>query len=69
MNNYCAFSKDYKCIKWIDYEITHQSLRKWMKYATTIGLKLKRKINISTPCRLSWKPIIYHILKKCRTTE
>lgn len=26
MNNYCAFSKDHKCIKWIDYEITRQEL-------------------------------------------
>lgn len=26
MNNYCAFSKDHKCIKWIDYEITRQKL-------------------------------------------
>lgn len=22
MNNYCAFNKDHKCIKWTDYEIT-----------------------------------------------
>lgn len=28
MNNYCAFSKDHKCIKWIDYEITRQELAK-----------------------------------------
>lgn len=26
MNNYCAFSKDHKCIKWSDYEITRQEL-------------------------------------------
>lgn len=26
MNNYCAFSKDHTCIKWIDYEITRQEL-------------------------------------------
>lgn len=22
MNNYCAFSKDHKCIKWSDYQLT-----------------------------------------------
>ena len=26
MNNYCAFSKDHTCIKWMDYEITRQKL-------------------------------------------
>ncbi len=24
MENYCAFSKDHKCILWLDYEITRQ---------------------------------------------
>ena len=26
MNNYCAFSKEHTCLKWIDYEITRQEL-------------------------------------------
>jgi hypothetical protein len=26
MNNYCAFSKDYKWIKWMDYELTRHEL-------------------------------------------
>lgn len=26
MNNYCAFSKDKKCIKWTDYELTRFEL-------------------------------------------
>ena len=26
MNNYCAFSKGHKCLKWTDYEITRQEL-------------------------------------------
>lgn len=26
MNNYCAFSKNHKCIKWADYELTRQEL-------------------------------------------
>lgn len=26
MENYCAFSKNHKCIKWIDYELTRQEL-------------------------------------------
>ena len=26
MNNYCAFSKNNKCLKWLDYEITRHEL-------------------------------------------
>ena len=26
MRDYCAFSKDHTCIKWIDYEITREQL-------------------------------------------
>lgn len=26
MDNYCAFSKDHKCLKWKDYELTHHEL-------------------------------------------
>lgn len=26
MDNYCAFSKNNKCIKWIDYSITRREL-------------------------------------------
>ena len=26
MNNYCAFSKDKKCIKWLDYQLTRHEL-------------------------------------------
>ena len=26
MTNYCAYSKDHKCIKWMDYELTRLEL-------------------------------------------
>jgi len=26
MNDYCAFSKDNKCLKWMDYELTRHEL-------------------------------------------
>jgi hypothetical protein len=26
MNDYCALSKDHRCIKWIDYSLTLQEL-------------------------------------------
>lgn len=26
MENYCAFSKGHKCIKWMDYELARQEL-------------------------------------------
>lgn len=25
-NNYCAFSRDHKCIQWMDYELTRYEL-------------------------------------------
>ena len=27
MKNYCAFSKNHTCLKWIDYELTRQELK------------------------------------------
>ena len=27
MENYCAFSKNHKCLKWMDYELTRQELK------------------------------------------
>lgn len=26
MDNYCAFSKNHKCMKWMDYELTRHEL-------------------------------------------
>jgi hypothetical protein len=26
MNDYCAYSKNHKCIKWVDYELTRMEL-------------------------------------------
>lgn len=30
MNDYCAFSKNHKCLKWIDYELTKQELKDYI---------------------------------------
>ena len=27
MDNYCAFSKKHKCLKWMDYELTRMELK------------------------------------------
>lgn len=27
MNDYCAFSKDHRCIKWLDYSLALQQLK------------------------------------------
>lgn len=27
MNDYCAFSKDHRCLKWMDYLLAHQQLK------------------------------------------
>lgn len=26
MNNYCSFSNNHRCLKWVDYQVTRQEL-------------------------------------------
>ena len=26
MNNYCSFSNNHRCLKWVDYQVTRQKL-------------------------------------------
>lgn len=41
MNEYCAFSKDHKCIKWTDYELTRHELDEADELFTAIRLKYR----------------------------
>jgi len=49
MDNYCAFSKNHKCMKWMDYELTRHELEEadslchgnWIEIQ-----RLRRKIGI-----------------------
>lgn len=49
MNNYCAFSKNHDCLKWMDYILTRQELEEadelchgnWIEIQ-----KLQKRINV-----------------------
>ena len=43
MENYCAYSKDHKCIKWIDYQITRHELEEADTLCHGNMLELERK--------------------------
>ena len=43
MENYCAFSKNHKCIKWTDYEITRQELEEADELCHGNWIELQRK--------------------------
>ena len=43
MTNYCAFSKNHKCIKWIDYEITRQELEEADELCHGNRIEIQRK--------------------------
>ena len=43
MENYCAFSKNHKCIKWTDYEITRQELEEADELCHGSWIELQRK--------------------------
>lgn len=46
-NNYCAFSRDHKCIQWMDYELTRYELAEANEYVMETGLKSNICGNIS----------------------
>lgn len=43
MENYCAFSKNHKCVKWTDYEITRQELEEADELCHGNWIELQRK--------------------------
>ena len=53
MENYCAFSKDHKCILWLDYEITRQELEECHTLCHGNWIEIERKYNISKNCDTS----------------
>ena len=49
MDNYCAFSKNHKCMKWTDYELTRHELEEadTLCHGNWIEIQhLRRKIEI-----------------------
>ena len=43
MNNYCAFSQNNKCLKWMDYEITRHELEEADDLCHGNGIESQRK--------------------------
>lgn len=43
MNNYCAFSKDHKCFKWMDYELTRYELEEADELCHGNWIEIQRK--------------------------
>ena len=43
MNNYCAFSQNNKCLKWMDYEITRHELEEADKLCHGNCIEIQRK--------------------------
>ena len=49
MDNYCAFSKNHKCMKWMDYELTRHELEEAdaLCHGNRIEIQhLRRKIEV-----------------------
>ena len=42
-NNYCAFSKDHKCIQWMDYELTRHELAEANELCHGNWIEIERK--------------------------
>lgn len=62
MNNYCAFSEDQACIKWMDYEIIHQELEEVDELCHGNWIEIGK--NLSYPAIYFWIAIKSHIQKK-----
>ncbi len=54
MNNYCAFSKNNKCLKWMDYEITRHELEEADDLCHGNRIEIQRKTNTYKCSRRSW---------------
>lgn len=65
MTDYCAFSKDHQCVKWMDYELTRSELEEadelchgnWIEIQSLLDRvrmleELLKKNNISIPPQL-----------------
>ena len=62
MENYCAFSKDHKCILWLDYDITRQELEECHTLCHGNWIEIERKYKYIQELRLlldkqTWNPL------------
>ena len=46
MENYCAFSKNHTCLKWLDYVITRQELEEADSLCHGNWIEIQRKVNV-----------------------
>ena len=45
MENYCAFSKNHKCLNWTDYELTRYDLEEAGSLCQANWIEIEQKIN------------------------
>ena len=46
MDNYCAFSKNHKCLKWMDYELTRHELEEADSLCHGNWIEIQRLTNL-----------------------
>lgn len=54
MEDYCAFSKDHKCLKWEDYELTRHELEEADRLCHGNWIKIQKLYRTLTNSELSW---------------
>ena len=60
MENYCAFSKNHTCLKWLDYVITRQELEEATLSVTETGQRFNARTNTFRPYMRFWTAITSH---------
>lgn len=45
MENYCAYSKNHKCLKWLDYQLTLNELEEADNLCHGNSIEIERKYN------------------------
>lgn len=61
MENYCAFSKDHTCLKWLDYIITRQELEEADALCHGNWIEIERKTQYIQTYKQSWMTTTSHI--------
>ncbi len=60
MENYCAFSKNHACLKWLDYVITRQELEEADSLCHGNWIEIQRKNQYIQTHRRFWTAITSH---------
>lgn len=60
MENYCAFSKNHTCLKWLDYVITRQELEEADSLCHGNWKRFNARTNTFRPYMRFWTAITSH---------